>query len=775
MFRRTVSPKYWLLIPALLAGPAWAQAPKHDPRAAAELYVKYAEAVREQVLTPASCPFSPSAVVMNVGTDPAKLAEWVRTNIRYEPYVGVQRGVEGALAAGAGNDWDRALVYQALLQAAGYKTTLQLAKRTPEEALAVVDAYLTAKRRTAANDPEAPAAEPQVLKDFGINIENQRHYAAAERARVRRLVVESLDMAIAHTPFVLDTLAPVAKLGRPYDAWRQELVRGAEEFVQVQVHMPDGAKVFDITDQPAPKAAFADATAPAPTTFELKLLMTTAEEDKPAAEPVVLMHQVLPLGEMFRQPIRFEIVPCDERAAAKPVATWSRKDWHSHVSRFQEFQAMFRCGEEWHGSKVFNLAGEVLNVQPDGRVDNASKIGGGVTEAFGGMFGGGEKKAPEQPKSRIESLVLVLSINTPGEPPRVQERLLFGKDRPDVTPLYTADISAAAGPITHLSMNWLLLDAVVRNAPTAANIFTSNDPKRFGQTEGFRRLPTMLYDWQALRHLIGAKLIAGQSALKLQPGAGVVMHTVHITLEGEAVKTRHGMDVVFDDARVIPTAADAADAAAKANVTFGIASTVLESALLRDINPAGGAGGAYTAFEESRVAGKGARGFADAKGLIESKPLPVVAWSMARNEDGRALILPGAEGARSWWSIDPATGVTIGRSDSGEGNSALEYVNITKKNVDNLKCMVAVSNQLLGGDDRNMMARIWMLCMLGADAPASGHGLPGAAEGWYDLDPLEHKITGIKISIGTAANVLGGAKDLYDMMNGSDPILFTGR
>jgi hypothetical protein len=438
---------------------------------------------------------------------------------------------------------------------------------------------------------------------------------------------------------------------------------------------------------------------------------------------------------------------------------------------------MFRCGEEWHGSKVFDLYGQILNVQPDGRVDNASKIGGGVTEGFGGLMGGGggEEKTPEQPKSRIESLVLVLSINVPGQPPRVQERLLFGKDRPDVTPLYTADISAAAAPITHLSMTWLLLDAVTRNAPTAANVFTSNDPKRFSQTEGFQRLPTMLYDWQALRLLAGAKLIADQPGLKLQPGAGVVMHTVHIAHEGEAVKTRHGIDVVFDDARVVPVAPGAAEAAAKANVTFGIASTVLESAMLRGINPAAGAGGAYTAFEESRAAGKAARGFAGAQEVVASKPAPVVAWSMARNEPNRAVILPGTDDARSWWSVDPATGVTIGRSDSGEGNSALEYVNITKKNVDNLKCMVAVSNQVLGGGDRDQQARIWFACMIGADNPGSAHGGWGAAEGWHDLDPLEHKITGVQISWGTAAGVLGGAKDLYDMMNGKDPILYTGR
>jgi hypothetical protein len=243
MSRRAVLRKRWLLLSVLLASTAVAQNPKPDQRAAAELYVQYAKAAREQVLTPASCPYLPASVVMSIGTDPAKLAEWVRINLRYEPYVGVQRGVEGTLAAAAGNDWDRALVYQALLQSAGHQATLQLAQRTPEEALAIVDAYLSASRGEAADAPVQPAAEPQLLKDFGINTKNQTHYAAAEQARVRRLVVESLDAAIAHTPFVLQNLASVAKLGQPHEAWRQLLAAGAKDFVQVKVNLPDGAKV----------------------------------------------------------------------------------------------------------------------------------------------------------------------------------------------------------------------------------------------------------------------------------------------------------------------------------------------------------------------------------------------------------------------------------------------------------------------------------------------------------------------------------------------------
>jgi hypothetical protein len=755
--------KRWLLLPALLAAPTFAQAPKVDPKAAGELYVQYAQAVREQVLTPASCPFSPEAIVMNVGTDAAKLAEWVKANIRYEPYIGVQRGAEGTLAAGAGNDWDRAVLMRELLIVAGHNPQVMSAARTSEEAAWVVDAYLTGRRAAAAAAGERPA-EPAVLKEFGIETKNQAKYAAAEQGRVRRLVTESLDAAAGHTPFVIQSLGKAP--GQPFDAWRASLIKAAGDYVAVKV----GETTLTLSDSPAAKAALQAATIPAAATFELKLLMTVADEGKPASEPLALLHQKLPLGEMFRRPIRFEIVPCDETAAAKPVATWSKKDWSAHFSRFQQFQAMFRCGEEWDGSRVFDLSGQVLSVAADGRVDNARKIGAGVGGAFGGMMGGGAEK-PEAPKSRIESLVLVLTINLPGEAPRVQQRLLYGKDRPDVTPLYTADIAVAAAASTRHTMTWLMLDAVTRNAPMAASALAGSDPKRFAQTEGFRRLPLMLYDWQTMRQTAGATL-ARQPGLKLQSGPSVVMHTVHLVHSGENVSSKHGVDVAFDDTRLIPTSPDRAEAAAKANVTFGIAATVLESAVLRSIKPAAGAGGAYTAFEESRAAGRAARGFASAKDVITASPSPVVAWAMARNEENRAILLPG-NGANNWWSIDPVTGSTTGRADSGEGNSAMEYVQITKKNVDNLKCMVGMSNQVLGGSSGKEGAQQWFLCMTGTDNPGSGHGIPGGIEGGMDSDLKV--IESLDIGVGPLADALGGAKDLYDILDQKDPILFTGR
>ena len=148
----------------------------------------------------------------------------------------------------------------------------------------------------------------------------------------------------------------------------------------------------------------------------------------------------------------------------------------------------------------------------------------------------------------------------------------------------------------------------------------------------------------------------------------------------------------------------------------------------------------------------------------------MVAWSLSRNETGRTLVFPGTDQSSAWWSIDAATGHTIGRGDGGEGQSAMEYLQITKKNIDNLKCMVGMSNQVIGGSSSREIGQSFLMCMTGTDNPGSGHGIPGGVEGALDPDS---KL--FNIGVGPLADALGGAKDLYDIMNNDNPPLFTGR
>jgi hypothetical protein len=266
----------------------------------------------------------------------------------------------------------------------------------------------------------------------------------------------------------------------------------------------------------------------------------------------------------------------------------------------------------------------------------------------------------------------------------------------------------------------------------------------------------MLYDWHAFRLIAAQRLMSADSGLTFHGGPSAVLHGTHVTMpSAKDVATRHTVDVAFDGARLLPRAADKIEQAARANATFGVAATVLESGLLRVIDPANGPRGAYVAFEEARAAGAQPVAIAPGGDASAVKPPALVAWSLARNESGRTLVFAGVDANNAWWSVDPATGATIGRGDGGEGQSAIEYLQITKKNLDNLKCMVEFSNKIIRGEAKKGVAQQWMMCMTASDNPGSGHGIPGAVENIYEAD----------MGLGKLCDILGGAKDLYDAAN----------
>jgi len=532
--------------------------------------------------------------------------------------------------------------------------------------------------------------------------------------------------------------------------------------------------VLAVLPDAAPIAAGAETVDAAPADRIAKLsirLAFTPVADGNLAEPVVLLERELPLGSLFRKPIRLEIVPSDETAAAKPAATWTDADWFRFVSGFQYFQAVLRAGDEWEASKVFDLAGGVHGVSSDGRIDGASKIAGTLGRGLdlGGLGGDDEPGKKEKPGSRIEALTMTVALSVPGEPPQVQERLIFGAARPGASPVFTADLLAAPGPVCPHATIWLTLDAVTRNAPLAARMVLSRDPRRFEDTDDAVRFPTMLYDWHALRLMLVQRAMASDRRLTFLPGPTVVMRTTSLAVNAstKAVFARGSMDVAMEGSLLVPRTGEGAEAAATANTSFGIAATVLESALLRAIDPARGASGAFSAFEEARASGAKAS-------PTPSGPPAIVAWSLARNEKGRALVFPGNEGSTAWWSLDPRTGQAIGRGDGGEGQSTMEYLQITKKNIENLKCMVSMSNQVLSGKKDMEITESFMTCMTGTDNRFNGHGVPGAVEGYMDAAGAPYQKFA-KIGMGPIADALGGAGDLYDLAMRRDPILFTGR
>ncbi len=724
----------WLAgLAVLLAGglaPARAQQPAGGEWV--DTYVAAAELIRREVLRPDRCPHDPAAVVLTVGRDPQALARYVREQVAYEPQAGCVRGPQATLAARAGGDWDRAALLAALLGEAGHQARFRVVVRTPAQRQAVVDGFLAqpGRERLVFGRPSASVPPPppsELLARCGVAPQNRTILAAQSLARWQRLIDEAYDAASVEAEWIGQALRSAGQaLAAPSaEAWYAQLLTGASERVVVELY---GGQVLDVSPEaePLPAAqarqgrAFADVPANRLARLTLRLWMHVAGEGAPP-KPVLLLERPLVLGPLFGQPIRLEVVPADAQAVAQPPAGWSDRQWYEHVKRFEKFQAVLCVGPAWEASKVFDLAGQLHDVAADGRIESAQDVGAAVNRGFGGLFGGGEPEAP--PATRLESLVLEVELDVPARAPVRQQRLLVSDLRPGVSPVYHADLLASAGPISPASMAWMMVEAMADNAPILAQVVQSDDPGRFSQAPPATRVSRLLHEWQLARYALTERLLADEPALTPLAGPMLALWTTQLVVDDAAgeVTGRAALDVVWDELLLAPRRPADAARAFERNVRLGVASTVFESLLVRDIRPPAGMRGALA--EATLFQLKGEPPVVrppGADGPLQAAPL--AAWAIARNETGRLLVLPGHEAPESWWSLNPATGATIGRGDAGEGQSAIEYLKITKMNLDNLKCFLGFTAGALQGQGSSA-ATSWLQCVTGANAT----GAMGAA------------------------------------------------
>ena len=173
---------------------------------------------------------------------------------------------------------------------------------------------------------------------------------------------------------------------------------------------------------------------------------------------------------------------------------------------------------------------------------------------------------------------------------------------------------------------------------------------------------------------------------------------------------RPSADVDIVDNGQRPTGADAV-VAAKANIARGYMDTIIETNVLD-----GAAVGAPQVFAAAKTAG-----IAD-RTLPASSPVPPDAPAAAKDQlaatlaSGSAAIVAsravqlGAETHVAWWSIDPASGNTVGRLESGAGQGITEYNRVQSE----------VARR--GGPLVEFYGDFWRCIAWGVEAPLEGSG-----------------------------------------------------
>ncbi|MHC4984504.1 MAG: hypothetical protein ACYTF6_15230, partial [Planctomycetota bacterium] len=99
------------------------------------------------------------------------------------------------------------------------------------------------------------------------------------------------------------------------------------------------------------------------------------------------------------------------------------------------------------------------------------------------------------------------------------------------------------------------------------------------------RMPRILHQWQLARLALAQRMLTKQPSLTFRGGPAVAMWTTQLLVDEskKEITGRVAMDVVCDGQLLLPRTAASAGAAARGNVALGVASTVFESLLLREL------------------------------------------------------------------------------------------------------------------------------------------------------------------------------------------------
>lgn len=128
--------------------------------------------------------FDTEALLESLDYDPEAIIDFVRDEIRFEPYEGLLRGVQGTLMSRAGNTLDQSLLLAFLLGEAGADARLAHGTLDPEQALLLV-------RSLRGQPPPVPAND---LSDLRSHIEKLAQVAGADNATTDT-IMQSIDNA----------------------------------------------------------------------------------------------------------------------------------------------------------------------------------------------------------------------------------------------------------------------------------------------------------------------------------------------------------------------------------------------------------------------------------------------------------------------------------------------------------------------------------------------------------------------------------------------------
>jgi hypothetical protein len=740
--------------------------------------------------------FDPAAVVEQVGRDPARLTEWVRTKTYWVPYRGTLRGARGVLMDRMGSHQDRALLLAELLSAAGHKARLVHVRLGGREAADVLDRLPPvppdAVPRSAWADSSSRLLE-EVAAAAGADPARLRKTFERVSLRAGRTAEEVVQRVSEQAPMVADAIGAARAADEP--ARKAEAIGAMGDYWWVQ--RQEGGEWVDLPPlvslegraRPAPaEAVEADAQGrfalPAAAYHEVDVRVVIERWNAGRLEEEQVLTHTLRPADLVGQRIVLLYVPADW-----PKDLDLTKDGHpgrrmKAVAAEQRrwIPTLMVGGQVISSNAAFTAEGQVV---PNAAAEMAeawgfSNAAGRVEGILGSGRVGGEGGATRRDdatataKTRLTAAWVEYDVRSPAPPARRTRRDVFDLIGPAARTSPPAELSRltdeqrvelgltllgeteilplgcqpspefvcdlVAGNV--LSNRQAMLDALAMKGPL-------DQAKATQLVKAIKPPVTPLYqlalaraEWSSQR---GKLYIDRPNILThyLRPRAGAE----------DGVVVCRGFDIVSNEMAVHLGAAGAAIDPVRARIEQGVLDTNVEAMIL-----AGGCAQVENTAEVFRSAGDWVTVAAGNRAALAGTRLPPDARARMERDlaAGYTLLVPrepirreGGVAAVAWWRVDPTTGHTLGISEDGRGGASTE---LTLTNIlivvlvaSTIRCMWIYMG-VFGGPDVQSTPE-WRQGMDHYRA----QGYPEPPDLQREIDQMQHDAWHFTICLGTGA------------------------
>ncbi len=648
------------------------------------------ESIRRDLQKPESRPHDVAARAQLLEHDPSRIFDFVRREIRFEPYPGLQRGPAGVLVSGAGNAPDKAFLLMDLLRVSGFEARMVRGSLPRDKAEALIAAGLAAAKNRSGARSAGPFGSGRLnreklaalFREAGISGERMaRLFEDGELAR-RASWNDILDLTAREDEFLQGQIR-AAGIEAPDPPLHEEMIRAAQThfWVQWKTAPADPWRDADpcLVDLPAGQAAAAVDGEVSPRgiadRFTITLAMERSTGDR--REKVELLKIDVPVYETLLRPLYFTIQPTHAKMP-RTEAGVTAEDVFKHLAAYREFQGILKVGDEVFGSRVFDYDGKVFKVSGMGKAEEVAGAAGAAAKLFEGV-------APGAAKGALESLWVDLGVAREKVPLWSQRRTILEEGRRATwCPFLSWHLFFQSHEISGDFARFMRLDYQVRNAAIREVVsgWASESGKR---------------DWEALLRLrpyyypvdLVDFCVARQAYVASAHGDGAQLYFDRANLFIRARQARlhetpkrvclcYGMDIVENGASVLE-AKDRYRLNRAATGALGAFDTALEQAHVREANAYEPTDGTIGFFERARALSRPVRlvQARDAQGLAGAGvPGIDAAWIQKNTEEGGFVLVSPAEPAHcgesyAWWTIHPRRGQVLGRVSGGRGGCSV--------------------------------------------------------------------------------------------------------